>query len=174
MLGHRALTVQDYTTILKRRWWIIAIPAIIFPIIAFAITFLVQPVVCFANAGSGGAAEGSGVLRQSCRNGRPEWAAGYDEGADPEPVPAAADHRTLQFVCELRPVDGRSHRYDPQRTSASNRSSQRLREPMACPGSYISFKASDPRTAQLVCGEIESLFVSENLNDRAAVRGRNH
>ena len=43
MLGHRALTVQDYKTILKRRWWIIAIPAIIFPIVGFCITFLVQP-----------------------------------------------------------------------------------------------------------------------------------
>ena len=36
------------------------------------------------------------------------------------------------------------------------------------PGFYISFKANDARTAQLVCGEIQSLFVSENLNDRAA------
>jgi polysaccharide chain length determinant protein (PEP-CTERM system associated) len=36
------------------------------------------------------------------------------------------------------------------------------------PGFFISFKASDPRTAQLVCGEIQSLFVSENLSDRAA------
>ena len=43
MLGHRALTFQDYTTILKRRWWIIAIPAIIFPLVGFGITFLVQP-----------------------------------------------------------------------------------------------------------------------------------
>ena len=43
MLGHRALTLQDYTTILKRRWWIIAIPAIIFPIVGFGITYLVQP-----------------------------------------------------------------------------------------------------------------------------------
>src|SRR5580692_2885383 len=43
MLGHRALTLQDYTTILKRRWWIIAIPAIVFPIVGFGMTFLVQP-----------------------------------------------------------------------------------------------------------------------------------
>src|SRR5438270_505518 len=43
MLGHRTLTLQDYTTILKRRWWIIAIPAIIFPLIGFGITFLVPP-----------------------------------------------------------------------------------------------------------------------------------
>ena len=43
MLGHRALTMQDYVVILKRRWWIIAIPAIIFPIVGYAITFLVRP-----------------------------------------------------------------------------------------------------------------------------------
>ncbi len=36
------------------------------------------------------------------------------------------------------------------------------------PGFFISFRASDARTAQLVCGEIQSLFVSENLSDRAA------
>jgi polysaccharide chain length determinant protein (PEP-CTERM system associated) len=36
------------------------------------------------------------------------------------------------------------------------------------PGFTISFKASDARTAQLVCGEIQSLFVSENLSDRTA------
>ncbi len=35
------------------------------------------------------------------------------------------------------------------------------------PGFYISFKASDPRTAQLVCGEIQSLFVNENQSERA-------
>ena len=43
MLGHRALTLQDYSTILKRRWWIIAIPAIVLPIVGYALTFLVQP-----------------------------------------------------------------------------------------------------------------------------------
>src|ERR1700692_1116791 len=43
MLGHRTLTLQDYSTILKRRWWILAIPAIIFPIVGYGITFFVQP-----------------------------------------------------------------------------------------------------------------------------------
>jgi len=36
------------------------------------------------------------------------------------------------------------------------------------PGFFISFKANDARTAQLVCGEIQSLFVNENVSDRAA------
>ena len=43
MLGHRALTLQDYGVILKRRWWIIAIPAVVFPIVGYGLTFLVQP-----------------------------------------------------------------------------------------------------------------------------------
>jgi len=34
------------------------------------------------------------------------------------------------------------------------------------PGFFISFTASDPHTAQLVCREITSLFVSENLQAR--------
>jgi polysaccharide chain length determinant protein (PEP-CTERM system associated) len=34
------------------------------------------------------------------------------------------------------------------------------------PGFYITFKAPDARTAQQVCGEITSLFVSENLSNR--------
>src|ERR1700733_10769412 len=43
MLGHRALTMQDYVVILKRRWWILAIPAIIFPIVGNAISLFVLP-----------------------------------------------------------------------------------------------------------------------------------
>jgi polysaccharide chain length determinant protein (PEP-CTERM system associated) len=36
------------------------------------------------------------------------------------------------------------------------------------PGFFISFKASDARTAQQVAGEITSLFVNENLRSRAS------
>ena len=43
MLGHRALNVEDYLTILKRRWWIILIPAIIAPIIAVGVTYFLTP-----------------------------------------------------------------------------------------------------------------------------------
>src|ERR1700730_13124497 len=43
MIGHRALTFEDYSAILKRRWWMVAIPAAVLPIVAFAISFFVQP-----------------------------------------------------------------------------------------------------------------------------------
>ena len=43
MLGHRVLNVEDYLTILKRRWWIIAIPMIILPIVAVVATYFITP-----------------------------------------------------------------------------------------------------------------------------------
>src|SRR5579871_3940708 len=43
MLGHRTLTVEDYMTILKRRWWILVLPAVVFAVGGLAITFLVTP-----------------------------------------------------------------------------------------------------------------------------------
>ena len=106
MLGHRALTLQDYTTILKRRWWIIAIPAIIFPIVGFAITFLVQPEYISQTLVL---VEQQKVPESYVKAVVTEDLSGrlaIDEGADPEPVAAATDHRALQSVCELQDVDG--------------------------------------------------------------------
>ena len=44
MLGHRTLTIEDYLTILKRRWLMIVIPAIVLPIVALGISYRVTPV----------------------------------------------------------------------------------------------------------------------------------
>ena len=60
MLGHRALTMEDYGAILKRRWWIIVIPAVVLPIVAVAIALRHPARICFADACTGRAAEGSG------------------------------------------------------------------------------------------------------------------
>ena len=43
MLGHRTLSFQDYTAMLKRRWSIILIPMIVVPIVAIAATFFIPP-----------------------------------------------------------------------------------------------------------------------------------
>ena len=43
MLGHRKLEVFDYLAILKRRFWLILIPAVIFPILAYGWTFFIAP-----------------------------------------------------------------------------------------------------------------------------------
>lgn len=167
MLGHRALTLQDYGTILKRRWWIIAIPAIIFPIIGFAITFLVQPEYM------------SQTLVLVEQQKVPE---SYVKAVVTEDLSGRLASMKEQILSRsrLQPIIERFNLFANSGLSMDDRIDRtrknigiapiqsEIARTNGLPGFFISFKANDPRTAQLVCGEIQSLFVSENLSDRAA------
>jgi len=167
MLGHRALTVQDYLTILKRRWWIIAIPAIVFPIVGFAITFLVQPEYI------------SQTLVLVEQQKVPE---SYVKSVVTEDLSGRLASMREQILSRsrLQPIIERFNLFANSKLSMDDRIDltrknigitpiqSEIARTNGLPGFFISFKANDPRTAQLVCGEIQSLFVSENLSDRAA------
>jgi polysaccharide chain length determinant protein (PEP-CTERM system associated) len=167
MLGHRALTLQDYTTILKRRWWIIAIPAIIFPIVGFGITFLVQPEYI------------SQTLVLVEQQKVPE---SYVKAVVTEDLSGrlASMKEQITSRSRLQPIIERFNLFANSRLSMDDRIDltrknigitpiqSEIARTNGLPGFFISFKANDARTAQLVCGEIQSLFVSENLSDRAA------
>ena len=167
MLGHRALTTQDYLTILKRRWWIIAIPAILFPIVAFGISFLVQPEYI------------SQTLVLVEQQKVPE---SYVKAVVTEDLNGRLATMREQILSRsrLQPIIERFNLFANSKMSMDDRIDltrknigiapiqSEIARTNGLPGFYISFKASDPRTAQLVCGEIQSLFVSENLSDRAA------
>src|SRR6267154_2828126 len=167
MLGHRALTLQDYTTILKRRWWIIAIPAIIFPLVGFALTFLVQPEYI------------SQTLVLVEQQKVPE---SYVKAVVTEDLNGRLATMKEQILSRsrLQPIIERFNLFANSKLSMDDRIDltrknigiapiqSEIARTNGLPGFFISFKASDPRTAQLVCGEIQSLFVSENLSDRAA------
>src|SRR5580692_8566602 len=167
MLGHRALTLQDYTTILKRRWWIIAIPAIIFPIVGYGITFLVQPQYV------------SQTLVLVEQQKVPDT---YVKPVVTEDLNGRLATMREQILSRsrLQPIIERFNLFANSKMSMDDRIDltrknigiapiqSEIARTNGLPGFYISFKASDPRTAQLVCGEIQSLFVSENLSDRAA------
>jgi hypothetical protein len=166
MLGHRALTLQDYTTILKRRWWIIAIPAIIFPIVGFGITFFVQPEYM------------SQTLVLVEQQKVPE---SYVKAIVTEDLNGRLATMKEQILSRsrLQPIIERFNLFANSKLSMDDRIDMtrknigiapiqsEIARTNGLPGFYISFKAGDPRTAQLVCGEIQSLFVSENLSDRA-------
>jgi polysaccharide chain length determinant protein (PEP-CTERM system associated) len=167
MLGHRALTVQDYITILKRRWWIIAIPAIIFPLVGFGITFLVQPEYV------------SQTLVLVEQQKVPE---SYVKSVVTEDLSGRLATMKEQILSRsrLQPIIERFNLFSGGKLSMDDRIDltrknigiapiqSEIARTNGLPGFFISFKASDARTAQLVCGEIQSLFVSENLSDRAA------
>jgi polysaccharide chain length determinant protein (PEP-CTERM system associated) len=166
MLGHRTLTLQDYTVILKRRWWIIAIPAIIFPIVGFGITYLVQPQYISQTL----------VLVEQQRV--PE---SYVKSVVTEDLNGRLATMREQILSRsrLQPIIERFNLFSNGKASMDDRIDMMRRNigitpiqsdiarTSGLPGFYISFKASDPRTAQLVCGEIQSLFVNENTSERA-------
>src|ERR1700722_17155681 len=167
MLGHRALTVQDYLIILKRRWWILAIPAIVFPIVGFALTFLVQPQYI------------SQTLVLVEQQKVPE---SYVKAVVTEDLSGRLASMKEQILSPSRPqpiierfnlfANGKLSMDDRIDLTRKNIGITPIQSEIArtngLPGFFISFKANDARTAQLVCGEIQSLFVSENLSDRAA------
>ena len=166
MLGHRTLTLQDYGAILKRRWWIVAIPAIIFPIVGFGITYLVQPQYISQTL----------VLVEQQRV--PE---SYVKSVVTEDLNGRLATMREQILSRsrLQPIIERFNLFSNSKASMDDRIDMMRRNigitpiqsdiarTSGLPGFYISFKANDPRTAQLVCGEIQSLFVNENTSERA-------
>jgi polysaccharide chain length determinant protein (PEP-CTERM system associated) len=166
MLGHRALTLEDYGAILKRRWWTIAIPAVVLPIIATAITFVIPPQYV------------SQTLVLVEQQKVPD---DYVKAVVSEDLTARLASMKEQILSRARltPIIDRFNLYGTSRMSMDDRIDatrknidiKPIHSEMArtggLPGFFISFKASEARTAQLVCGEITSLFVNENLKSRA-------
>jgi polysaccharide chain length determinant protein (PEP-CTERM system associated) len=165
MLGHRTLTVEDYGTILKRRGWMIAVPAILLPLIAFGITFFVPPEYI------------SQTLVLVEQQKVPDE---YVKPVISEDLSARLASMKEQILSRsrLEPIIQQYNLYSTKGLGMDERLElvrkdikvEPIRSEMArlggLPGFYISFKASDAHTAQAVCGQITSLFVSENLHAR--------
>jgi polysaccharide chain length determinant protein (PEP-CTERM system associated) len=164
MLGHRVLNVEDYVSILKRRAWIIAIPVVIVPVIAYALTFLIAPVFLSQTFVI---VEGQKV-------------------PDDLVKPVVSSDLSDQLASMKEQILSRSHiepivnRFNLFPGSASldarieavrknievKQISSDIAHSSGLPGFYITFKAGDPHTAQLVCGEILSLFINEDQRSR--------
>lgn len=167
MLGHRALNLEDYTTILKRRWWIIVIPALILPIITYGISHFVQPRYV------------SQTLVLIEQQKVPDT---YVKPVVTEDLSARLASMKEQILSRsrLQPIIERFSLYGDTKMSMDDRIDavrknidiKPIQSTIAgaggMPGFFISYQASDARTAQLVCGEITTLFVNENTNDRTA------
>ncbi len=166
MLGHRVLTMEDYGAILKRRWWIIAIPAVILPIIAFAIALVIPPQYVSQTLVL---VEQQKVPDEYVRPVVSEDLSGR----------LASMKEQILSRARLTPIIERFNLFGTGKGSMDDRIDatrkniditpihSEIARTGGLPGFFISFKASDARTAQLVCGEITSLFVNENLKSRA-------
>ena len=164
MLGHRPLVIEDYFAILKRRGWMILIPALLVPIIAVAITYKITPIYT------------SQTLVLIEPQTVPDT---YVKPIIAEDLDSRLASMKEQILSRsrLEPIIERYNLGAPNMNMDDKILQVRkdigitpihseIQGSGGLPGFFISFTASDPHTAQLVCREITSLFVSENLQAR--------
>jgi len=164
MLGHRPLVIEDYFAILKRRGWMILIPALLVPIIAVAITYKLTPIYT------------SQTLVLIEPQTVPDT---YVKPIIAEDLDSRLASMKEQILSRsrLEPIIERFNLGTPGMDMDDKVTSTRknigitpihseIQGAGGLPGFFISFTASDPHTAQLVCREITSLFVSANLQAR--------
>jgi polysaccharide chain length determinant protein (PEP-CTERM system associated) len=165
VLGHRKLDTDDYVAILKRRAWVIAIPLILLPIAAYVTTFFLAPKYL------------SQTLVIIDEQRVPDE---YVRPVISESLDSRLSSMKEQILSRSRiqPIIERYNLYGNTPMNLDDKI-QTARNAIAIkpihsdipgasglPGFSISFTASDPRTAQLICGEITSLFIAENAKSR--------
>ena len=168
MLGNRQLTWSDYVSMARRRWWIIAIPTVLAPILAYAGSLWIP---------NRYTSKTSVLVEQQ-----------KVPDSFVKPVVEEEINQRLATMQEqilsrtrLQPIiehDG-LYRGDVGKVPMEDLL-ERMRKSISVsavradfgdrtgglPGFYISFSADDPKVAQQVCGEITSMFVNENLRQR--------
>jgi polysaccharide chain length determinant protein (PEP-CTERM system associated) len=161
MLGHRELTAEDYFAILKRRARLIIVSAIVFLGVGIGLTYVLPPQYMSQTL----------IL--------------IEEQKVPEKyvVPVVSEDLTSRLASmkeqilsrsRVQPIIERFNLFAGAGRTLDDRIEmtqkaigiKAIQSTRGMPGFFISFKAQDARTAQQVCGEITSLFVSENLSAR--------
>ncbi len=188
MLGHRELILEDYIGILRRRWLLVLCCAVVFLAIGGAASYVVPPKyesqtlilieqqkvpedyvkpVIDQNLNARLASMKEQILSRSRLEPiitRYNLFAGSKDTTPPslkflQPI----IKRFNLFTGEINTMD---ERIDLTRKAIQITQIHSAQDSGGMPGFFVSFQASDPHTAQQVCGEITSLFVSENLSAR--------
>jgi len=167
MLGHRPLNVEDYLGILKRRGWIILVPLVLLPILTYSASYTVAPQYMSKTT----------ILIDSQKV--PDNLVKPVVSSDLDSRLASMREQILSRT-SLQPIIERYSLYANKHMSMDDRIdtarkavgiqliTSEISHSGGLPGFSISFKAGDAHTAQLVCGEITSLFTGENLRSREA------
>ncbi len=163
MLGHRELTMEDYAGILKRRFWLILISTFLVLGTSLGVSYILPPQYV------------SQTLVLIEQQKVPE---NYVKPVVDEDLGARLASMKEQILSRSRiePIIERFDLYSGKKNTMDDRvdltrkaigiNPIRSEQSHGMPGFFISFKAKDARTAQQVCGEITSLFVSANLSAR--------
>src|SRR5450631_1178367 len=164
MLGHRELTMEDYADILRRRFWLILTSAIVFLVVGVGVTFVLRSQY-----------QSQTLILIEQQKVPEDYVKPVVEGDLGERL--ASMKEQILSRSRLEPIIKRFNLFAGRQSSMDDRvaltqkaigvkpipSSQASR---GMPGFYITFTAQDAHTAQQVCSEITSLFVSANLSAR--------
>ncbi len=163
MFGHRKLTHEDYLGILRRRWWVVVLPVLVVPVLAYAIA---QRLPRKYTSESLLLIEGQTVPDAFVKPVFSEYL-NVRVGAIKERIFSRSQlQKLIQTVGQSEPEILRqspaslrktiSITLAPSLTSADDRDS---------PGFYVSVVLGSPRLAQNVCARITSLFVEQAMQE---------
>jgi len=168
MLGHRELTVEDYLAMLRRRLWILVIPAVLGPILAYGVSLGLDERYTSQTS----------ILVEQQKV--PE---NYVKAVMTDDLYQRLGTMQEQILSRtrLQPIIERFSLYKDEVNKvpmedlvAKLRASIKLTQVKSLvqtrtgelPGFYISVTASNAQTAQQICSTITSMFVEENLKAR--------
>jgi polysaccharide chain length determinant protein (PEP-CTERM system associated) len=165
MLGHRDLTLQDYTGILKRRFWLILISAFLFLGVGVGLSYVIPPQYLSKTLVL--------IERQKVPENYVQPVVTEDLGSRLVSMreKILSRSRIQPIIEKFNLFAGHGNTMD-DRIEMTQKAIEIKPVPSSVlssygmPGFFITFTAPDARTAQQVCGEITSLFVSENLSNR--------
>ena len=163
MLGHRELTVQDYMEILKRRIWLIlastlACLGISLVICHFLPKKFVSQTLVLIEQQKVPENYVKPVVNEDLNARLASMKEQILSRSRIEPIITKFDlYPKVSNMDDKVEMTQKAIGINPIPTGQASR---------GMPGFFITFKAQDARTAQQVCGEITSLFVSENLSAR--------
>ncbi len=164
MLGHRTLNAEDYLSILKRRWWLLLIPAAIVPVITVGSTYFLTPKYDSTSLILIDQQKVSTDVVKPLDIGDLQGRLGL--------ITARIESRTT-----LEPIITKYNLYASQHLSMDSRVDLARRNLVIAPiesqidranglpGFKVTFTADDPRTAQEVCADITGLYTQNNLID---------
>jgi polysaccharide chain length determinant protein (PEP-CTERM system associated) len=172
MIQNRELTVDDYVAMLRRRLWVILIPALIAPALGFGISYLIPPKY---TSQSTVLVEGQKVP------------AGYVKPPDTEDLmqristlqqqvlsrnqlQSAVEHLGLVNAAGTNVEDvmddiRKNVTVTPVLPDASTAAKAKPGQSPVL-GFQVGFTSSNPRVAQQVCNQLTSMFLEENLKVR--------
>lgn len=163
MLGHRELTMQDYAGILKRRFWLILACAVLSLMIGFGFSCTLPPQYVSQTLVL--------IEQQKVPEDYVKPVVNEDLGSR-----LASMKEQILSRSRIQPIIERYNLYADSNASMDDRVDLTRKaiginpipsgQSHGMPGFFISFKAQDAHTAQQVCGDITSLFVSANLSAR--------